>query len=268
MSVVVAHSNILFAFSHPPFLSVRTGQDSNNALKQSVEYNSMLRSISRTPVGIAASVQRETVRTLMTSLPSTDRARSSALGAIRGSGSSKDMLDISNLEEFQFDDSTTVGYDALEAQREIRKYLRITKYELPKLKDFVKPFQPPTKTQILRFRTSTYIGEPNHPAAPKVVLTVDTKSLPLTNPELHKFLLLVGPRYDPTKGEIKMSCEKFQDRSQNFKWLSDTLDKLINEAKKDPESVSDVPLDLRHAAKSIKPKIRFPKEWNRPVKNT
>jgi len=105
---------------------------------------------------------------------------------------------------------------------------------------FVKPFQPPTKTQILSFRTSTYLGETNHPAAPKVVLTVPTKSLPLTNPELHKFLLLVGPRYDPVNAQIKMSCEKFADRSQNFKWLSDVLDKLINEAKKDPESVKDV----------------------------
>ncbi|KAG0307826.1 37S ribosomal protein S24, mitochondrial [Dissophora globulifera] len=227
----------------------------------------MLRSISRTPAFTGlASVQKQAVRTLMTSLPTTDRARSSALGAIRGSGASKDMMDISNLEEFRFDDSATAGYDNLEALREVRKYLRITKYELPKLKAFVKPFQPPTKTQILRFRTSTYIGESNHPAARKVVLTVDTQSLPLTNPELHKFLLLVGPRYDPVKEQIKMSCEKFQDRSQNFKWLSDTLDKLIDEAKKDPEAVSDVPLDLRYAAKSMKPKVRFPKEWNRPVK--
>lgn len=131
----------------------------------------------------------------------------------------------------------------------------------------VKPFQPPSKTQILRFRTSTYIGESNHPAAPKVVLTVDTKSLPLTDAELHKFLLLVGSRYDPVKEQIKMSCEKFQDRSQNFKWLSDTVDKLINEAKKEPEAMSDMPLDLRHAARHMKPKVRFPKEWNRPVKS-
>ncbi|KAK3834614.1 MAG: mitochondrial ribosomal subunit protein-domain-containing protein [Linnemannia elongata] len=176
-------------------------------------------------------------------------------------------MDITNLEDFQFDDSSTIGYDRMEAQREVRKYLRITKYELPKLKAFVKPFQAPTNTQILRFRTTTYLGESNHPAGPKVVMTVDTKSLPLTNAELHKFLLLVGSRYNPVNNEIKMSCEKFQDRSQNFKWLSDTLDKLINEAKKEPESVSDVPLDLRHAAKSIKPKVRFPKEWNRPVAN-
>ncbi|KAG0336429.1 37S ribosomal protein S24, mitochondrial [Podila minutissima] len=194
----------------------------------------MLRSLTRTPM--ASTVQKQAVRSFMTSVAVADRPRSKALGAVRTGGGSKDSLDISNLDDFQFDDSTTVGYDTMEAQREVRKYLRITKYELPKLKDFVKPFQPPTKTQILRFRTSTYLGEANHPAAPKVVLTVPTKSLPLTNPELHKFLLLVGPRYDPVK-----------------------------EAKKDPEQFKDVELDLRHAAKSMKPKVRFPKEWNRPV---
>ncbi|KAI9232751.1 MAG: mitochondrial ribosomal subunit protein-domain-containing protein [Podila humilis] len=224
----------------------------------------MLRSLTRTPT-MATMVQKQAVRSFMTSVAVADRPRSKALGAVRTGGGSKDSMDISNLEDFQFDDSTTVGYDSLEAQREVRKYLRIAKYELPKLKAFVKPFQPPTQTQILRFRTSTYLGEANHPAAPKVVLTVPTKSLPLTNPELHKFLLLVGPRYDPVKEQIKMSCEKFADRSQNFKWLSDVMDKLINEAKKDPESVKDVELDLRHAAKSMKPKVRFPKEWNRPV---
>ncbi|KAF9544012.1 37S ribosomal protein S24, mitochondrial [Mortierella hygrophila] len=228
----------------------------------------MLRSISRTPFSMAVSAQKQTaVRALSASAISNDRARSKAFGAIRSSGNSRDMMDITNLEDFQFDDSSTIGYDRMEAQREVRKYLRITKYELPKLKAFVKPFQAPTSTQILRFRTTTYLGESNHPAGPKVVMTVDTKSLPLTNVELHKFLLLVGSRYNPANNEIKMSCEKFQDRSQNFKWLSDTLDKLINEAKKEPESVSDVPLDLRHAAKSIKPKVRFPKEWNRPVAN-
>ncbi|KAG9066538.1 37S ribosomal protein S24, mitochondrial [Linnemannia hyalina] len=228
----------------------------------------MLRSISRTTFSMAVSAQKQTaVRALSASAISNDRARSKAFGAIRSSGNSRDMMDITNLEDFQFDDSSTIGYDRMEAQREVRKYLRITKYELPKLKAFVKPFQAPTNTQILRFRTTTYLGESNHPAGPKVVMTVDTKSLPLTNVELHKFLLLVGSRYNPVNNEIKMSCEKFQDRSQNFKWLSDTLDKLINEAKKEPETVSDVPLDLRHAARSIKPKVRFPKEWNRPVAN-
>jgi hypothetical protein len=34
------------------------------------------------------------------------------LGAIRGAGNSKDMMDVSNLEEYQFDDSATVRFSS------------------------------------------------------------------------------------------------------------------------------------------------------------
>ncbi|KAG0227004.1 37S ribosomal protein S24, mitochondrial [Actinomortierella wolfii] len=224
----------------------------------------MLRTVTRNVASVA--MQANARRTFMTSALMQDRPRSSQIGADRGSGASKDGFDITNLEDFKFDDSATTGYDNLEAIREVRKYLRLIKYELPKLKAYAKPFQPPTKSQILKFRTMTYIGEPNHPASAKVVMTVKTGDLPLTDPEMHKFLLLAGPRYNPHTQEIKMSCERFQERSQNLKWLSDTLDKLIDEAKKDPEQMADLPLDLRHAEKSYKPKIKFPKEWRRPVK--
>lgn len=57
---------------------------------------------------MAASVQKQAVRSFMTSVAVTDRPRSKALGAVRTGGSSKDSMDISNLEDFQFDDSTTV----------------------------------------------------------------------------------------------------------------------------------------------------------------
>ncbi|KAF9168251.1 37S ribosomal protein S24, mitochondrial [Actinomortierella ambigua] len=224
----------------------------------------MLRTLTKNVASVT--MQANARRTFMTSALMQDRPRSSQIGADRGSGASKDGLDISNLEDFKFDDSAAPGYDNLEAIREVRKYLRLIKYELPKLKAYSKPFQPPTKSQILNFRTMTYIGEANHPAAAKVVMTVKAGDLPLTDPELHKFLLLAGPRYNPHTKEIKMSCEKFQERSQNFKWLSDTLDKLVDEAKKNPEQMADLPLDLRHAEKSFKPRVKFPKEWRRPVK--
>ncbi|KAF9975148.1 37S ribosomal protein S24, mitochondrial [Actinomortierella ambigua] len=244
----------------------------------------MLRTLTKNVATVT--LQANARRTFMTSALMQDRPRSSQIGADRGSGGSKDGFDITNLEDFKFDDSATVnlkmivlpeqqiiknneakpGYENLESIREVRKYLRLIKYELPKLKAYAKPFQPPTKSQILNFRTMTYVGEPNHPAAAKVALTVKTSDLPLTDPELHKFLLLAGPRYNPHTKEIKMSCEKFQERSQNFKWLSDTLDKLIDEAKKNPEQMADLPLDLRHAEKSFKPRVKFPKDWRRPVK--
>lgn len=60
---------------------------------------------------MAVSAQKQTaVRALSASAVSNDRARSKAFGAIRSSGNSRDMMDITNLEDFQFDDSSTVLY--------------------------------------------------------------------------------------------------------------------------------------------------------------
>lgn len=67
----------------------------------------MLRSLTRTPT-MATMVQKQAVRSFMTSVAVADRPRSKALGAVRTGGGSKDSMDISNLEDFQFDDSTTV----------------------------------------------------------------------------------------------------------------------------------------------------------------
>lgn len=89
-----------------------------------------------------------------------------------------------------------------------------------------------------------YQGEP-HPVTAKRVIVAAVDRLPLNNEAaLHKFLLLAGPRWSPTpprdggvsqldswgNGYIKISCENFPKPSQNLKWASDTLDKLIDEA--------------------------------------
>jgi len=61
---------------------------------------------------------------------------------------------------------------------------------------------------------------------------------------IHKFILLAGPRWSPVphadagvssldiwgNGYVKISCEDFPKASQNLKWASDTLDKMIEEA--------------------------------------
>ncbi|KAF9375013.1 hypothetical protein CPB97_011749 [Podila verticillata] len=67
----------------------------------------MLRSLTRTPT-MATMVQKQAVRSFMTSVAVADRPRSKALGAVRTGGGSKDSMDISNLEDFQFDDSFSV----------------------------------------------------------------------------------------------------------------------------------------------------------------
>ena len=95
---------------------------------------------------------------------------------------------------------------------------------------YAKPFEAPTKDQILKFKSHTYLGE-GHPVEKKAVLSVKVADLGLNETEKHKFLLLSGPRYNVNTEELVMSSEKFPHRKQNKKFLIDTLQKLIKEAK-------------------------------------
>ena len=71
-----------------------------------------------------------------------------------------------------------------------------------------------------------------HPGAEKVVMEVDiTKLKDMNNIQIRKLKKLCGARYDPVKKIFKFSCDSFETQAQNKKYLSDTLDSLIVEAK-------------------------------------
>lgn len=96
--------------------------------------------------------------------------------------------------------------------------------------ELAKAFVPPTKATPLRFRYTTYMGE-QHPAESKVVLEFAPIDLELTAVERSKLIKLAGPRYNPSKKIIKMSCEMFDHQAQNKRYLSDLVDKLLIEAR-------------------------------------
>ena len=99
-----------------------------------------------------------------------------------------------------------------------------------------------------------------HPAARKVVVQFCTRDLPdLTESQRIKLIKLVGPRYNPDTDVVKMSCEQFEAPAQNKRYLGDTVNKLLDEARNGADSFEDVPLDFRHhKAKKV---IDFPEEW-------
>lgn len=70
---------------------------------------------------------------------------------------------------------------------------------------------------------------------------------------------LAGPRYNPSTGIIKLSCEQFDTQAQNKRFLGTTIETLIKEAKDTKETFEDVPFDFRHH----KPKKfhKFPEAW-------
>ncbi|CAG8438228.1 17230_t:CDS:2 [Funneliformis caledonium] len=178
-----------------------------------------------------------------------------------------ELYDIDKMPEYKFDAITKPGYDILLAQREVRNYLRITKFELPQLSVFAEKFTPSPPTSILCFKNSYYVGE-SSPLQNKVVLTIkfcDIKAL-LTPKQLHKFVILCGPRFNGV--EFKFSCDKFPHINQNKKYLSDLVDKLLEESKNEEDMFEDIPMDTRHIEKKSKKKklqgLKFPVEWYRP----
>lgn len=94
-------------------------------------------------------------------------------------------------------------------------------------------------------RTISYAGE-QHPATAKRVVVVPVSRLAFERPEArHTFKLLAGQRWSlspprdsglsPTEindpeGYIKIACEDFPQPGMNLKWISDVLDRLVQEA--------------------------------------
>lgn len=82
----------------------------------------------------------------------------------------------------------------------------------------------------------------------------------LTPLQKDKLIKLAGPRYNPDKDVIKMSCELYDTQQQNKRFLGDTISKLLAEARDGKDTFADVPFDFRHH----KPRVRheWPQEWN------
>ncbi|VDB99709.1 unnamed protein product [Peniophora sp. CBMAI 1063] len=166
-----------------------------------------------------------------------------------------------DVEEFQYDDTTSDGHRLLDQQRQVLYYFRLIEHEMPKLVAFRKPFVPPTSDRPMTVRSIDYGGE-SHPVTAKRVISVPVTYLPLRDANAtHKLKVLAGVRWtsEPPKdagfrykeeggehGYIKISCEDFPEPSMNLKWASDALDRLVAEANDTSDPMTDVPLDTRH----------------------
>lgn len=155
---------------------------------------------------------------------------------------------------------SSLAYRELEQHKEMREMVRIAAWEMPLLSQFAKEFNRPSRDEVLKWRYTTYMGEP-HPAARKVVVEFRPGSLrDLDEEQRLKLIKLAGVRYNPSTRTVKMSCESFETQAQNKRYLADTIAALIAEAKDlESDSFADVPLDFRHHKPKKQPK--FPKAW-------
>ncbi|PVV04522.1 hypothetical protein BB560_000971 [Smittium megazygosporum] len=170
-----------------------------------------------------------------------------------------DAFDVEKLEPWEGDDHHIYGHALLESIRDVRKYLRKEKYELPVLKKHHKTFVPPTKEQFVVFQTNKVHGRPEEPINRRVTMKLKVSNLNLKPKELHKFLLMVGPRYSPHTDMLVMSADSELTSVLNKKLLSDQLDDLLNESIKGEDKFEDIPLPTYKKPKKVVPD--FPKEW-------
>ncbi|KAJ8115055.1 hypothetical protein OPT61_g3213 [Boeremia exigua] len=161
-------------------------------------------------------------------------------------------------EDYYGDDLTSDGHHQLQVHRQMREYARLIAWELPLLSQLARPFEPPTAANPFRFRYTSYLGE-SHPAANKVVVEFSPSDMDLTDVQRSKLIKLSGPRYNPSSDIIKLSTEQFDTQTQNKRFLGETIQALLTEAKDATDTFEDVPFDFRHHT----PKVRheFPKEW-------
>lgn len=162
-----------------------------------------------------------------------------------------------------------------------------------------KPFQPPSTDRCLRFTTTIDLVTPTD-ASPretahthKSVVNFPISRLPLNDAAaVHRFKLLAGPRWIPSKsavlqhegkeqdadeehGRFKMSQDSFGEVRLNRQWLMDTIQRLVKEANVSPSmpccstnrqlihlsqsttspiAQQELPLDLRHVYARLRKK--------------
>lgn len=172
---------------------------------------------------------------------------------------------------FKYDDLPSLAHLQLRDHRVQREYNRVAAYELPQLAKFATPYKPPSESEVLQFRYTTYMGEP-HAAEAKVVVSFKTADLTDLSPEQrHKLRLLAGTRYDHETDTVKMSASAYPEAAQNVRYLGTIIGNLIAEAKDlSQDSFADIPLSTSHVAaskrrnKSRYPQHAFPESWKRP----
>ncbi|KAK6456287.1 mitochondrial ribosome small subunit component [Scheffersomyces xylosifermentans] len=152
--------------------------------------------------------------------------------------------------------------------RRIEQLTRIAAYEMPLLAKFRQPYKPKSSQESpLRLTYNTdFSDETSSKFNRLVTLNCNIKDLKLSEKEEHKFILLAGNKYNFDTTTFRLKSDQYAEAAQNARWLVDTFNKLLAEAKDlTKDDFADIPLDSRHMKLlHKKPKPTFPEAWKRP----
>lgn len=149
-------------------------------------------------------------------------------------------------------------------RRRIEQLHRVSAYEMPLLAKYRQKYEPRSdKHEPIRLTFHSDLTDESTPYNRKVTLAVALDDLALQDKQQKKFKILAGNKFSHNKQVFKFSSDQFPDATQNARWLVETFNKLLAEAKDLTEAFDDIPVDMRHT-KLQKPKPAFPDAWRRP----
>ena len=156
-------------------------------------------------------------------------------------------------------------------ERKLEILNNVAAYEMPLLAKFRQPYTPKSaeETQfVLKFGDD--FSNDATPFNRKVTLICKLKYLNLGELELRKFKILSAQRFDHFKDELRITSSHYPEATQNARWLVETFNKLLKEAKDiAKDDFQDIPVDTRHTRakmhiQGFRPRFEFPEEWKRP----
>lgn len=150
-------------------------------------------------------------------------------------------------------------------QRKVEQMHRISAYETPLLAKYRQEYTPlPSNKAPLSLAFYNDLSDESSAFNRKVSLSVALADLELSEPQARKFKLLAGNKFDHNRNVFKFSTDRYTESTQNARWLVETFNKLLTEAKDVTKNTFDsLPVDTRHT-KAWKVAPEFPEAWKRP----
>lgn len=149
-------------------------------------------------------------------------------------------------------------------QRKIGQVHRVSAYEMPLLAKFRQAYEPGTSVKNpIQLTFNTDFSDKKNAHNRKVTLTVKIANLQLNDGQATKFKLLAGNKFNHNTQTLRFSSSRYEESTQNARWLVETLNKLLTAAKDESIQFEGVPVDTRHT-RPLKAVPEFPEEWKRP----
>lgn len=149
-------------------------------------------------------------------------------------------------------------------ERQMYQSYSLAAFEMPLLAKYRQPYVPAKELNPVKLTFQTDFSDATNEFNSTVTLSVKLEDLKLQDAQAKKFILLSGEKFDYHTKTLTFSSKKFPESTQNARWLVETLNKLLKEAKDlTKNTFDDIPVNT-HQGQPQKPTFEFPESWKRP----